>query len=148
MSNDARKRMAESVIANPYLRAFDSGRLRSYLNGVQDPSLPGQATSYPGLAAQGNIDLLNRPALRNADGSVSTTRSFSFQDEDGKETLIPQIADDGSRILSQQEAIDQYRKTGRFLGKFDSPEQADAYANWLHNQQVAGINPEFLNPTQ
>lgn len=88
-----------------------------------------------GLLQPGNIDLTKRPIVRNADGSISTVRSMSFNDGD-QEVLIPTVAADGSRILSDQEAIDQYRKTGQFLGKFDTPEHATAYAENLHNAQA------------
>lgn len=90
-----------------------------------------------GLLAQGNIDLANRPIVHNPDGSYSTVASMSFQDDDGTETLIPTVAEDGSGLLSDEDAIQQYRNTGHFLGKFSSPEAADNYALALHDQQNA-----------
>jgi hypothetical protein len=92
-------------------------------------------TNPPGLVERGNIDLLSRPVVRNPDGSVSTVRSLSFE-EDGKEILIPTVSDDG-KLLSDQEAIDQFHQTGRHLGMFDSVASADAYAQALHQQQEA-----------
>jgi hypothetical protein len=94
----------------------------------------------PGLVEPGNIDLAKRPVVRNEDGTVSTVRSMSFS-EDGKEVLIPTVAADGSRILSDKEAIEQYHKTGQFLGKFDTPEHADAYAQRLHESQANYYSP-------
>ena len=87
-----------------------------------------------GQVQAGNIDLNNRPIVRNADGSISTVRSMSFN-ENGVEVLIPTVAADGSRILSNQEAIAQYRQTGQHLGKFTTPQVADAYAEQLHKDQ-------------
>lgn len=89
----------------------------------------------------GNIDLKKRPVVNNPDGSYSTVRSMSFN-EDGKEVLIPTVAADGSRILSEKEAIDQYHQSGQHLGKFGSPEQATAYAKQLHEQQAKDYGPQ------
>lgn len=89
-----------------------------------------------GMVEQGNIDLDARPVVQNADGSISTVRSMSFQDEKGgPEILIPTVSNEGT-IMSDREAIDYYRKTGQFLGKFDNPDDATAYAESLHNEQA------------
>ncbi|WP_158219454.1 MULTISPECIES: glycosyl hydrolase 108 family protein [unclassified Achromobacter] len=92
------------------------------------------AGSVKGMVSPGNIDLTRRPQVKNDDGSISTVRSMSFE-EDGKEVLIPTVSDDGKRILSDDEAIAQYHRTGKYLGKFDTPDNADAYAEQLHQQQ-------------
>ncbi|WP_246485685.1 hypothetical protein [Aminobacter carboxidus] len=83
-----------------------------------------------GLVAKGNIDLENRPMARNADGSITTGRALSL-DEDGRQVLVPTVSPDG-RLLSDDEAIELYRRTGEFLGKFDSPANAAAYGQALH----------------
>ena len=83
---------------------------------------------------KGNIDLNNRPIVKNEDGSISTVRSMSFYDDnEKKEILIPTVV--GNRVVSDQEAIDHYYETGEHLGKFDTPEEADKYAEELHLQQ-------------
>lgn len=82
---------------------------------------------------KGNINLYNRPQVKNTDGSISSVRSMSFN-ENGKEILIPTVSEDG-RIMSNNEAIKQYKKTGKYLGKFNTVKEANQYADELHKQQ-------------
>lgn len=87
-----------------------------------------------GLIEPGNIDLNARPVVRNDDGTISTVLSMSFQDDSGREILVPMVSDDG-HVMSEPEAVDNYYQTGRHLGVFDSPKAANAYARKLHDQQ-------------
>lgn len=88
-----------------------------------------------GQYGKGNIDLYNRPRVKNKDGSISTVRSMSFYDEKtGKEVLVPTVHP-GGLIMSNKEAIDRYYKTGEYLGVFDTPDDANSYAESLHNEQ-------------
>lgn len=86
-----------------------------------------------GLKAKGNIDIFARPIVQNPDGSISTVRSMSIGTDDG-EVLIPTVSDDG-RLLTDEEAIDNFYQTGRHLGIFETPDAATAYAERLHQQQ-------------
>src|SRR5438093_7930763 len=53
----------------------------------------------------------------------------------GKEILIPGM--DTHKLLSDPEAIQQYRQTGKHLGIFDTPEDANRYAQQLHENYAA-----------
>jgi len=97
----------------------DGGVVRRYQNG--------------GIVTPGNIDLHKRPVVKNSDGSISTVKSRSFGTDKG-EVLIPLVSDDG-RIMTDDEAFDQYRKTGKHLGIFKTPAAATAYAKRLHEEQ-------------
>jgi len=92
------------------------------------------------LIEQGNIDIHNRPVAKNADGSISTVRSMSIN-EDGAEILIPTVRKDG-KIMDDEEAINYYHASGQHLGKFKTVNAANAYAESLHKQQ----EQEYVKP--
>lgn len=95
---------------------------------------PAYSAENIGQFGAGNIDLFNREAVIDKDGNVETVRSISFyDDQSNKEVLIPTIID--GKEVSDNEAIDHYYETGEFLGKFDSVDEANAYAEQLHLQQ-------------
>ena len=89
-----------------------------------------------GLVTPGNIDVSKLPAVRNLDGTVSTVRSMSVN-INGKEVLIPTVIN--GRVVSDEEAIQSYLKTGRHLGMFSSPEAATAYGKSLSSQEAQRV---------
>jgi len=85
------------------------------------------------LVEKGNINLYNRPIVKNPDGTISTVRTISFND--GKnEVVIPTVSDDG-KLLSNREAIELYYRTGKHFGKFKNVDDAIRFAQELHNEQ-------------
>src|SRR5512146_1977173 len=111
---------------------------------VSLPTLPapsGAPTGSFNQLAPGNIDLNARPIAHNPDGSISTVRSITIE-QDGKQILIPTVSPDG-RVLSNDEAIRLYQQTGQNLGTFATNADAEAYANALHQSQAARYTPSI-----
>jgi hypothetical protein len=94
----------------------------------------------PNVVKAGNIDLGDRPAVYNEDGTVSTEQSFSIGDEYGRETLIPQVV--GGKMLSKKDAIKHYKETGEHLGIYKDIPTATAYADAIHNRTPRLDTPE------
>lgn len=90
---------------------------------------------------KGNIDIHNRPVVHNRDGSISTVRTISIGTDQG-EVLIPTVV--GNRVVSDDEAVREYERTGKHLGIFRTPDEATAYAKSLHTQQER----EYVRPRQ
>jgi hypothetical protein len=105
-------------------------------------------TKAPGLIKQGNLDLTDRPVVRNQDGSHSSEYSTSFADEKGREVLVPTVVNgkfltpDGKKPKegSNEEKVmfkkawQHYLETGENLGIFDTPEHADEAAQAIHSR--------------
>jgi hypothetical protein len=116
-----------------------------------------------GMLVPGNIDINNRPVVKNADGTQSTEYSTSFENEHGQEVLIPTVI--GGRFFTPdgkkprvgspaekkmiQAAIAFHRSEPNtpHLGVFDSVENANAYAQALHDTpRNQGGEPEYISP--
>lgn len=115
---------------------------------------PNMAVPNPkGLVERGNLPIWNRPTVQNADGSHSSEYSVSFQDEQGREVLVPTVVNgkfltpDGTKPPEGsaaektmfRAAWDHYLKTGENLGKFDNADNADAYSQQLHNRGASSL---------
>jgi len=96
--------------------------------------MPTLAETLANAVVPGNIDLLRRPQVRLPDGSIATVRSMSTDLGNGLETLLPTIGPNGED-LSNQEAIELFRRTGKHLGQFRDVPTADDYAQRLHEEQ-------------
>lgn len=99
-----------------------------------------------GRYGAGNIDLYNRPQYRNEDGSISTVDSIGFN-IDGQEVLLPSVwIKDGKPYHSydDEEVLNHYRETGEYLGKFNTLEESNAYAEKLHRAQEYYYSEQHL----
>ncbi len=85
----------------------------------------------------GNINLFTRPITQNPDGTHSSLNSMSFG-ADGKEILVPGVDEHGGGLIDGNAAIEQFKRTGHYLGKFNSVPEADAYAKALHDEGASG----------
>lgn len=92
-----------------------------------------------------NINLHDRPIIKNPDWSISTVHSSSFN-IDWHEVLLPMVRKWLDRLMTNQEAIDWYHKTWEHLWKFSNAKAANKYANRLHlaQQQEYGNTPVSL----
>jgi len=111
------------------------------------------------IVTYGNIDMLSRPSVVNADGSISTVRSISIEvskSYDGKEktvhVLIPTVHDDGY-IMTDDAATKYFKKTEKHLGVFSTKKDVNRYSIMLHDMEEARINGEeyeqrFSSPDQ
>jgi hypothetical protein len=124
------------LMSNGQRRVPQENALARLLMSAQSPGM----SSGAGMIQSGNINTGNRPQVPNADGGFSTVRSMSANFGDG-EVLLPTVMDDGRGIVSEDEAIEHYLKTGRHLGVFDAPENADAFARRLHDDQARVYAP-------
>ena len=108
---------------------FEAVSRRPIVNKHPNARHPSDTT---GRYGRGNIDLNKRQVVHNRDGSISTERSFSVN-IDGKETLLPTVIN--GKVVDEDTAINHYFRTGEHLGRFDTVEEAEEYAEQLHNRQ-------------
>lgn len=107
-------------------------------NTAKSADVSAKARSLGLDSSKGNIDIYEDfEQAQNEDGTVSTINTISIG-VDGKEVLIPTTWD--GKNHTTKEAIERYNKTGLNFGMFDTIEEADDYANRLHQleeQKVA-----------
>jgi hypothetical protein len=87
------------------------------------------------------LDPLQQKPVQNEDGSISTVRTIGIEDQ-GKEVNVPTVPPEGGKIMSNAEAEQRYRDTGKHLGKFDSVEAAGAAAEKLHQDEASRISEQ------
>jgi hypothetical protein len=127
-----------------------------HITKAPQQATPTMATAKPkGLVQPGNLNIWNRPTVQNADGSHSSEYSVSFTDENGNNVLVPTVVNgkfltpDGAKPAPGspeekamfQAAWQHYKQTGEHLGSFDSSENANTYAELLHNRDQSKRPP-------
>ncbi|HXB11391.1 MAG TPA: hypothetical protein VNZ45_05355, partial [Bacteroidia bacterium] len=108
----------------------------------------GQGVFPEGTIETGNLDLSNRPQVPNPDigtfplsnPKTSTVLSMSIGTPEG-EVLIPRVSDDG-RILTPEQAKEQFKRTGKHMGIYSSPDEATRAAKSIHEDQAKMISPK------
>lgn len=99
-----------------------------------DPASDWRRSGYvPTPIEPGNIDVTNRVPLTLPSGQVATVRTIGIRDGQ-YEVVIPTIGPNGED-WSNDEAVQQYRKTGQHLGKFRTGRDANIFAEQLHESQ-------------
>lgn len=92
------------------------------------------ADTNAGLVEKGNIDTSNLPKVYNPEtGGYSTVWSMSIGTDKG-EVLIPRVVD--GNILTEEDAVKHYKETGQHLGIFKTAQDANKYAEQLHQEQA------------
>lgn len=123
------------VAPTPASQSPDLAQMRNPI--MSSSARSAQVTPYPapprGMISPGNIDPNNRPVVQNPDGSISTVRTISAN-IDGPEVLMPTVSADG-RIWTDDQAIDNYIRTGQNFGRFTTPDAATQFAQRLHTTQ-------------
>ena len=100
-----------------------------------------------GLVKAGNIDILNRPNVKNPKGGFSSVLSETVGIGDKKHpgltAVIPTVLGNTKstkgqkpRIVSPDEALKHFKETGENLGIFASLAAAEKYSDLLHQQQA------------
>jgi hypothetical protein len=108
---------------------------------MQDSFVPDKVDSFEpdddGLIEPGNIDLYKQPKVKNPQGGTSTvfSRGFNFE---GQEVLLPSVTPDGRFLESDDDVVNEYKKTGRHLGKFRDVDSSNRYAEQLHKDYESG----------
>lgn len=89
----------------------------------------------------GNLPLDITQQVKNEDGSISTVRTISFGTDEG-EVLIPTVID--GKVVSDEEAIAHYEKTGENFGTFENEASATEYAKKLSESHGAQLENPLL----
>lgn len=132
--------LIDKAIARSNKKAQENILKNRGLIGTSSPASIVQDTSSKPDYGKGNIDLNDRPIIKNSDGSISTVYSMTFVPGDlpglKDYLLLPGVREGLNRKMTPDEALEWYQKTGEYLGRFKSEAEADKYAESLHEDQA------------
>jgi hypothetical protein len=114
--------------------------------GEKEDDIASVIKEYHNPVEPGNLNLVKQPRVKNPDGTTSTVDSKSYG-IDGQEVLLPSVTQDGRHLTKDEDILEEYKKTGKHLGKFRSPEGATKYATQLHDDYAAGKYDEPKAPS-
>ena len=111
----------------------------------------GRPMASHAIRRPGNVDLYGQPEVPNPDGTTSTVDSIGVN-IDNLEYLLPTVTTEGRHFANEASAqgvtdipravrdmaVDEFRRTGRHLGAFNSVEEANAEAEKLHDDYARG----------
>ena len=111
----------------------------------------GRPMASHAIRRPGNVDLYGQPEVPNPDGTTSTVDSIGVN-IDNLEYLLPTVTTEGRHFANEASAqgvtdipravrdmaVDEFRRTGRHLGAFNSVEEANAAAEKLHDDYARG----------
>lgn len=86
-------------------------------------------------AIPGNLPTEIRYRVRNGN-DISTVNTISFGTDEG-EVLVPTVID--GKLVSPDEAMDHYYRTGESFGVFRNAEDATRFANELHEYHASKL---------
>jgi hypothetical protein len=101
----------------------------------QGPMSSATALSTPRPLVPPTVQVSKQPIVRNPDGSISTVQTMGIHDEKGYVNL-PMVSKSG-KVLSPDEAVREYQRTGGHLGIYKSQAEADRGAELLHQSEEA-----------
>jgi hypothetical protein len=115
--------------------------------GLPDPrKRAGGAKNYgqhvEGMKVQGNYDLNTLPLIGDEDNMLVNTMTLL---KDGNTVVVAPLTDAKGNMLTTEQAMAQYKKTGSHMGKFDNQEAAAGYMTAvLTEQSEIAADPSYL----
>lgn len=132
------------VVVDAYGNKLNEVRYNARMGHYVDHVNNKKEQESQGMITPGNIDLNKREKVKNPDGSYSTVRTITIE-QDGKTILLPTIIN--GKQVSNDEAIAHYKQTGEHMGIFKSEADANKYDERIHKEKGwEGESNKWENP--